>query len=175
LVDPGEQLRHGLLCVGQPEHGGDLREGHEHERALGEALVRNAQPRGIHYLVPISEDVHVDRAGGIAERGLATQAALDALEEPEEVPRREVGLALHGGVQEAGLVQIAGRLRLVQGGDGAYAHLRAQVLERFGDVGLPVAQIGAHAYIDSVAGVHTNLPGNSALTAAATCDICSSI
>lgn len=93
----------------------ELDERLEREAALGEPWVRHRQPGLVHGLLPVEQEVEVDRPGAEARAGpLAPEGALDGEEPLEQITRRERRLDGDGAVQEARLVGVADGVRLAE-------------------------------------------------------------
>ena len=130
------------------ESRGDVGEWHEHEAPLGDQGVGDLQLLGPDDLVPVEEDVEVDGPRSVTPGRLPSQALLDPLDERQELEGTEEGRPPQGHVQEAGLVGDVRRLRLVDGRDRLDVDLGAELLERLGEVGLPVAEVRAEPEVD---------------------------
>ncbi len=88
-------------------------------------------------VVGVEEEVEVDDAGALG-RGVdavATHGVFDGEELVEEVVRGEGGFEEGGGVEEAGLVEIANGVGGVEGGDGGDAAEDGKTGEGFAEVG----------------------------------------
>ena len=142
------------------EAGSEFEERLEGESPLGEARVRDAQPRLVHGLVPVQEQVEVDRPRSIAWAvARPSQLALDREQPVEELPRRQRGLERDGGVQEARLVLEPDGVGLAEGRDGH--DLVPQEIDRTAHVRLAVAEVGPEPNVGASHGRSTVAAVNS--------------
>src|SRR5690349_13170158 len=106
--------------------------------------MRYGQTRLADDLLPVQEEVEIDRARPVPRTGArAPELALDVEQHGEQVLRAERGVNRRDTVQKRRLVAIAPGLRLAQPRDGHELHTGPldEQLERAGDRRLAVAQI----------------------------------
>jgi hypothetical protein len=141
-------IEHGACAeAGHRQQGRERGERRQHERALRDARVRDAQALGRHRLATPEQDVEIDRPGCPAAAVHATELALDCLQAVEHVVRRGAGRALGDDIEER-LVPFGGRVVGQHGRrfhDGrypvhAYAESR-QSFERARKLRSPVSQV----------------------------------
>jgi subtilisin family serine protease len=112
--------------------------------------VRNAQARLLDDLLPVEEQVEVDRARAVAlAHTHAAELALHPEQAVEQLPRRELGADLRGGVDEVRLLEEPDRLRFAQLRNGYDLDVRvgSEQVERPADVPLTVAEIRADTHV----------------------------
>ena len=86
--------------------GGDLGQWHEHEGARVHFPVRNAQARGIDDLAAVQQQVQIQGAGTPAHIAHSPEFLLDALQQIQQVFRRQAGFDQCRGI---GVVRLSGR------------------------------------------------------------------
>src|SRR5436190_10759930 len=107
--------------------------------------MRNLQPRLVHDLVAVEQEIEVDRAraacGAFAR---APELLLDRKQTVEELARGQIGLDSRRSVQEAGLILDPDWIGLANRGDRQQPDpvLLLQQAEGAGDQLLPVAEVG---------------------------------
>jgi hypothetical protein len=125
-----------------------LAERFEHESALGEPWMWDAQAGLVDRFLAVEQEVEVDRprAPALLRGAVSAQATFDLQEALEELARRKVCLELGDGVQELRLVGDAHRICLPHRRATDRTELYEQ-LERPADVLVPVAEVRADAHV----------------------------
>jgi subtilisin family serine protease len=112
--------------------------------------VRNAQTWLLDDLLPVEEQIEVDRPRPEALTGAhPAKSALDVEQTVEQLPRRELGADVRRAVDEVRLVEEPDRLRFAQRrhGDDLDLRIGAEQLEGAAYVLLTVAEIGADTHV----------------------------
>jgi hypothetical protein len=159
----GEEVGDGAVKRGVLEVGRDFGEGSEDETAfveggVGEGEVGSMENLVGAVLVGIEEEVEVDDAGafGRGVGSVATHGVLDGEELVEEVEGGEAGFEEGGGVEKAGLVEIAYWVGGVEGGDGRDLAEGGEAGEGFAEVGLRGAVGGGEVGAEGYSGDHAD-------------------
>ena len=136
----------------QPE-GRDLGQRGEGETALRQARMRQEETGKPRHAAAEIEDVAVDHARPIAERGLAAAGPLDLLQGRKQSAWRAAPADGGDEIQERGLPVEAGGLARVERRDAVDGGKKGDADEGGGEMGAAVAQVGAEAEVNGPAGV----------------------
>ena len=148
LPEGGEELGDRASEHRMPKVRRDVVKRDQDEAALGDARVRHLERVGADHAVTVEEDVDVDRARAVSLARAPPHPGLDPLHGGEEVGRLERGGALQREIQETGLVGHVHRLGLVDRRDPLDPDVRAEALERLGQVALAVSHVRPEPEVD---------------------------
>ncbi len=116
-------------ATGNDERGIEVGQRLQGEATLVQARVRNREARPLEGLIPVEQEIEIDRARAPARAhpSFATQVALDREQPVEQVRRGELRVDRNRAVQEARLVDEPDRIGLAKTGDGHDLDLRIRL------------------------------------------------
>jgi len=120
---------------------GQLRERDQDEGALVQARVRQGQFGGFEGHVVDQQQIEIERARSVGKRARAAQVVLDAKQRAEEVTRSQRGLQSDDRIEEARLLQVSDRFRLVETRDSGDSTQRLEPLHRLPQRRHPITEV----------------------------------
>jgi hypothetical protein len=105
--------------------------------------MRNPQVGFLDYVIPVQNQIQIERPGGTWVRTIAAAVRFDCQQEIEQLPRRHRRMAGDGGVQKARLRADANRLGFVNAGDAKVGEVGVKAGDREREVRLAISQVAA--------------------------------
>ena len=127
------------------EGGSDLGQGGQDEAAFVHGGVGQDEFGGVEDFFVVEEKIEVDEARAFGGSGgaVATHRVFDCEQCVEEIDGGERCFEERGGVEEAGLVEVADGVGVVEGGDGGDVAEGFEMVQGFAEIGFAVAEVGA--------------------------------